>query len=362
MLYGIKNAGKLRIRDRSVFTVCHGRIDAVLSEESAKWTCRNVFFRGNRGCKSDPNKTMKAVTERRKRSKRKRGKTMECTVRKDYQDSAFFHQRNENPDLTQFGWHCHAFYELLYVVQGNGKVLIEGTEYPMRAGSVYFMRPHEFHHAIPDPDGAYERYVINFKSAAVKESLLRLSVLQNGGKYKNGVFFPPGSVTDEMLQSFAEMDRVCTALFAEAKHRDSKEETYLMALLTKIILLLSLENADTTGSQEENLISNVMEYLGAHLNEDISLDELAVRFFVSKYYLCRAFRKYTGVSVFGYLNAKRIALAQTLLSNGESATSVAYRVGFRNYSSFYRTYCKLTGNPPVYRQLSAKETVEKSDI
>ena len=167
-----------------------------------------------------------------------------------------------------------------------------------------------------------------------------------------------GSVTEEMKRTFEEMDRACVSMFSAVKHRESKEETYLMALLTKVILLLSLQEAETATSQDENLIARVIEYLGEHLSEDLSLDDVANRFFVSKYYLCRAFRKHTGASVFGYLNAKRIALAQTLLSNGEPATAVAYQVGFRNYSSFYRTYCKITGNAPAHRQGGKEITVK----
>ncbi len=275
---------------------------------------------------------------------------MSTGIAKGYVNSSFFHRTEPEPSLSHFQWHCHAFYELLYVAQGEGKFIVEGAEYPLRSGSVFLMPPHEFHHAIPNTDTTYERYVINFESSAVKESLLRLSILKGGGKYKNGVYFPVGSVTEEMKRTFEEMDRACVSMFASVKHRESKEETYLMALLTKVILLLSLQEAETATSQDENLIARVIEYLGEHLSEDLSLDEIANRFFVSKYYLCRAFRKHTGASVFGYLNAKRIALAQTLLSNGEPATAVAYQVGFRNYSSFYRTYCKITGNAPAHRQ------------
>ena len=124
----------------------------------------------------------------------------------------------------------------------------------------------------------------------------------------------------------------------------------MQAELTKILLLLSVAVPKETMTDEETVITRVIEYLNLRLDREISLDELAQHFFVSKYYLCHAFRKHTGVSVFNYLNAKRIAKAQHLLEMGEPATSVAYQVGFRNYSSFYRTFCKLTGHAPMYRR------------
>ena len=73
----------------------------------------------------------------------------------------------------------------------------------------------------------------------------------------------------------------------------------------------------------------------------------AKRFFISKYYLCHLFRKHTGVTVLAYLNSKRIAMAHHLISKGEPPTEVAYRVGFQDYSTFYRAYKKETGQAPT---------------
>ena len=138
------------------------------------------------------------------------------------------------------------------------------------------------------------------------------------------------------------------ALFEDSANRNTKERAMLQADLTRILLRLSLAEPEEAETGEDTLIPHVLEYLNLHLEQELSLDGLAQRFFVSKYYLCHAFHKHTGVSVFAYLNAKRIALAQKLLEDGEPAGTVADRVGFRNYSSFYRTFVKLTGHAPVH--------------
>ena len=131
----------------------------------------------------------------------------------------------------------------------------------------------------------------------------------------------------------------------------------LQAPLTKILLLLSLATPFDGIKYQENMITRVTEYLDQHTAEELSLDMLAQQFFVSKYYLCHAFRQQNGISVFSYLTAKRIAMAQQLMLKGESATSAAYRVGFRNYSSFYRAYLKQTGQAPI----QCKKTIHKQE-
>ena len=84
-----------------------------------------------------------------------------------------------------------------------------------------------------------------------------------------------------------------------------------------------------------------------NLSRDVSLDTLARRFFVSKYYLCRAFKKHNGVSVHGYINHKRVMYAKQLIEQGETASGAAYKVGFGDYSAFYRAYVKIIGKAPT---------------
>jgi AraC-like DNA-binding protein len=98
------------------------------------------------------------------------------------------------------------------------------------------------------------------------------------------------------------------------------------------------------------VVTRVIDHLNRNLTDELSLDALSQQFFVSKYYLCHAFRRQTGVSIFAYVNTKRIAMAQQLLANGEPATSVAYAVGYGTYSSFYRAFCKQTGHPPAHKR------------
>ena len=98
---------------------------------------------------------------------------------------------------------------------------------------------------------------------------------------------------------------------------------------------------------EDELGARVISYLNEYAGKDISLDRLARRFFVSKYYLCRAFKKHNGISVRGYINRKRIMYAKQLIDAGETASRAAYQVGYGDYSAFYRAYVKLVGKSPT---------------
>ena len=98
--------------------------------------------------------------------------------------------------------------------------------------------------------------------------------------------------------------------------------------------------------QGSNLIGKVLSYINEYSNEPLSLDELAGRFYVSKYYLSHEFSRETGVSVYRYIMLKRLLTAKQLLSGGMPAGEACYRSGFKDYAGFYRAFKAEYGISP----------------
>jgi AraC-like DNA-binding protein len=73
----------------------------------------------------------------------------------------------------------------------------------------------------------------------------------------------------------------------------------------------------------------------------------SLAFFVSKFYLCRVFKGYSGTSIHAYINKKRIMMAKEYIENGMSARAASEAVGYQDYSAFYRAYVKIVGKSPT---------------
>ena len=78
----------------------------------------------------------------------------------------------------------------------------------------------------------------------------------------------------------------------------------------------------------------------------VTIDELAARFYISKYHMMRRFRQETGYSVHGYLTEKRLLLARQLLGRGCTPAEAALQAGYQDYSTFSRAYKKQFGCSP----------------
>lgn len=272
---------------------------------------------------------------------------MDFKIEGDYPKIRYMHTLSEKPNPAEFERHCHPYYELLYVKNGNGKYVVESAEYPLQANTLLFLRPYEFHYVCPSKNAHYERYVIHFYGDVLfNGTLSALSFLQPDKLKGKGVYFPFGNEKKTISTLFDSMDTACR-IFEGRRHKTAKEETMQLSLLAQLLLLLSLEEPESRAAGDEDLVGRIIEYINLNLSNDLNLEDISQRFFISKFYLCRVFKEHTGVSLITYLNTKRIAMAEQLIKQGEPSTSVAYQVGYKTYSSFYRSYCRYTGHSPA---------------
>ena len=236
--------------------------------------------------------------------------------------------------------HCHDSYEMLFVMEGAGKYVVEGREFALTARSVMITKPLEYHYVVIDKDARYERYIMRFNDSDLIEGAGKALSAFLDGEDKGRCFCFSGEVSDTIV-SILEHSKIAKSL------PDEYAESYKRMILAELIMLFSASKTRSDDTRDFELGARVIQYLNEHINRDINLDFLSRKFFVSKYYLCRVFKKHNGISIHGYITRKRIMLAKQLIENGENARNAAYKVGYRDYSVFYRAFVKVLGVPPL---------------
>ena len=223
-------------------------------------------------------------------------------------------------------------YRLLYVVSGKGKLSFGDSVIPLSAHSLCLLAPP--HQASLEWEEGGEVLLVTFSPLALtEEGISGLTTLCKR------LFFaenPPKAVEE------------CLYKIEAAGELPQSEKKLLTKLaLTELLLHLQMYAAVVEGEEKNQPLSvRVKQYLDQNLTSPQPLDDLAKRFFVSKYYLCRSFKADFGVSVHHYLSSRRVDLACRLISGGETASAAAYHVGFGDYSAFYRAYKKHKGQAP----------------
>lgn len=94
-------------------------------------------------------------------------------------------------------------------------------------------------------------------------------------------------------------------------------------------------------------LRRVVDYIEAHLAEDIGLRDLAALAGLSAHHFGEAFKASTGTSPHRYLIERRILRAkERLLGADRSIAEIAVSVGFASHSHFTHNFRKLTGTTP----------------
>ena len=264
-----------------------------------------------------------------------------AVIEKDVMDGLYFrHQRDDEPEIEILDVnHCHDNYEILFVVSGEGRYLLEGAPFAILPGSLMFIKPFKYHSVSLTQGQAYERYVINFSKKALTKEVAELLDSFFSGDDSGGRIYTSSTFYETLIPLFA---RFSTARSLSGNER----ELYFKLLISELVLMLTVLKSERFENNEEELGARVIKYLNENITKELSLDHIAKRFFVSKYYLCRAFKNHNGISIHGYINQKRVMYAKQLIDSGESASAAAYKVGFGDYSSFYRAYLKIIGKAP----------------
>ena len=236
--------------------------------------------------------------------------------------------------------HCHDTYEILYVLDGMGRFVVEGTSFDIKPGTLVLIRPFEYHCMQLASDTLYERYVIHFSQTHLVDDAVELLRSIFDDVDGSGKLYTAIALSKNVLPIFERFD-------AAESLPENERAIYCKTLLSELMVFLSISGSEQIVINEGELGARVIRYLNENISRNISLDTLARRFFVSKYYLCRAFKKHNGISVHGYINQKRVMYAKQLIEQGDTASSAAYKVGFGDYSSFYRAYVKIVGKAPT---------------
>jgi AraC family transcriptional regulator len=94
-------------------------------------------------------------------------------------------------------------------------------------------------------------------------------------------------------------------------------------------------------------LKQALDYINAHISENISLAEIATELGMSQYYFCRLFKQSTGITPHAYLIQQRVELSKQLLKQKEGTINdVAIACGFANPSHFARCFRQYTGISP----------------
>ena len=105
-------------------------------------------------------------------------------------------------------------------------------------------------------------------------------------------------------------------------------------------------------AEKPELLDQLLAYIENNMAQKITLADTARHFFISESTISQTFRKKMGISFYQCVTQKRLIASKALIEQNLALESVAERVGFNDYSSFYRAFKQEFGiSPRQYRKI-----------
>ena len=270
----------------------------------------------------------------------------ENAVSRGYLQEEFrlFHNRDMLGAVTEL--HYHDFYKIMLLIEGDGSYTIQGRRYELRPGDIVLVSRGFAHKTEFQPGKIYERMIFFISQDFIdRSSTPRTSFSEIFSGREGHVLRPSPNAASELLS----LARSC-----EKELRSAEFGSDVAAREDLIRILLSigrtLYREALPPAPKDDKILQILRYVDEHLTEDVSVDDLAERFYISKFHMMRRFKAEVGATIHQYQSDKRLLLAREMLRGGMGATDACFACGFRSYSAFARAYVKAFGVTPTEKK------------
>lgn len=155
-----------------------------------------------------------------------------------------------------------------------------------------------------------------------------------------------------------QLEAIGMILLTELKQENPGGKLYVESL-SNVLAIHLLRQYATPNSRlivyesglSKRQILQIVEYIDAHLNQDIKLSDLATLLGISESHLSHRFKQAIGITPYQYLLQQRIERAKQLLKEGDrSIMDIAFLCGFNSHSHLSKQFRQLTGmTPKAYR-------------
>jgi len=244
--------------------------------------------------------------------------------------------------------HAHNYYEFYFFLEGDVNLHIAGDIYPLKSGDVVLIPPHVQHHAeVLGSDTPYRRFVFwisrEYCSRLMAESADYGYLMQHVTVTGNYVYhYDKISFNALQAKVIRLLEEIHSARFAKSAQISLCVNDLVLHLNRSIYEM----SHPTAPRKKQNLYQDIISYIEAHLEEDLTLDKLAEEFYVSKYHIAHIFKENLGLSVHQYITKKRLALCLDIMKSNTEISSAYLMCGFQDYSVFYRAFKKEYGVSP----------------
>lgn len=249
--------------------------------------------------------------------------------------------------------HYHKFHQLLYVVEGEGEITLDGKGSSIQQDNVALILPNSVHSIVSNSKLTVLvlAFVDNVFDSSFQQELFT-TFFHTSKLFKLNPFI--GSELRQLLRK----------MLFEHSNPNSLHILAMKIFLSEILILLArarqpLQIHDANSLRAER----IRQYLDTHYFEILSSNDIAAMQGISMRYINNIFKEQYKITPMQYLTNIRIEIAKKMLAETDKdIASICFELGFETVSTFYRIFKTSIKMPPnKYRKIHRMQESSMSD-
>ena len=243
---------------------------------------------------------------------------------------------------TMTDMHYHHTNELYYILDGERDYFIDQQFFKANDGD-FVMVPHDTMHRTAGKSAT--RVLIYFSESFLSKYFSAKPLNFVMSKFKASIFRPPMVMKGFFDSTIAGLLRTYED---KVKNNDKGgDEVIASYLFSLLFTIATADNYYIEHAYPDERISQIIKYINENYSQIDNIEEIASKFYISKFYLCKIFSENLGTSLVSYLNMIRIRSACQMIREGnERMVDIALRCGFNSSSYFCKVFKKEMGITP----------------
>ena len=258
-----------------------------------------------------------------------------------------------NPAPYEFSKHFHYGYELILVCEGEIELLLCGKRERAERGSLIVISDMD-EHDIKVLKYPYRRHVLQFDRELTDKYIISPKIL--------GVFKNHGEGFEHVVRAFdGSVEETVNKIGKNYFMKEELKEEYINCLAKELLIeiyrLAKGKNLPSLEGRRFETVAKIQRYVDENFKSDISVNRLASEFYLSRYYMSRLFKEYTGLSLKKYIMLLKLNCAKQLLLRSElTLNEIVANCKMGDVNNFIRYFKREYGISPVkFKKLYLKE-------
>ncbi|WP_036746183.1 AraC family transcriptional regulator [Paenibacillus sp. UNC451MF] len=252
-----------------------------------------------------------------------------------------YEMRHSDGEIMQE--HYHDIHQILYVLDGKGKIMLDGRSLDFEQDQGVLIVPRTNHSILSATNMTV--LVIEFDEAIldedVREALLR-------SRFDRSKLVRLNGFGDKELRQLTRK-----MLFEQTRESLLNKLANTMYLSELLLLLVRYQPASEAAVRNSLRAEKLRHFIDTHYFEIVSSEDISAKLGVSTRHLNTIFKEFYQMTPLQYLTEVRMRLAQKMLAETDKdIAAICFEIGFETLSTFYRTFkSSIRMTPNNYRKL-----------